>query len=153
VRAVCADFLSWGECGQYDVIVSDSVLHILPCADATLAERLARALKPGGVLIASLPTASAGNQLRILLRRAWRALPAAADSFALAVARKLHPDFSSAMLKDRIPYLRFIPQRLYGAQMKQALARCGLEPVAEERWDSPSLLKLEHRLVVWRRPA
>jgi SAM-dependent methyltransferase len=152
VRAICEDFLSWGDHGEYDVIVSDSVLHILSCADATLAERLATALKPGGVLIASLPIASAGNQLRILSRRAWRALPAGADALALALARRLHPDFSRAMLEDRIPYLRFIPQRMYGGKMKCALAQCGLEPVAVERWDSPSLLKLEHRLIVWRRP-
>ncbi len=153
VRTVCADFVSWSDRAQYDVIVSDSVLHILPCTDQALAGRIKEALRPGGVLIASLPIASGGNHLRILARRAWRMMPAGADRLAFAAARKLHPGFSAEMLEDRIPYLRFIPQRLYGAQMKRALEQCGLEPVAEEPWDSPSLLKLVHRLVVWRRPA
>jgi trans-aconitate 2-methyltransferase len=101
--------------------------------------------------VATIPVASAGNRLRILLRRAWRAMPVAADRVALAIARRVHPDFPAAMLQDRIPYLRLVPSRLHGSGFSAAMTRCRLDKIADEPWGSPSILKLEHRLVVWQR--
>ena len=54
VITVCGDYLTWGG-GSFDLIISDNVLHFVEGADAALASRLSSDLRPGGILVATLP--------------------------------------------------------------------------------------------------
>jgi len=150
LSVVCADYMSWSG-AQFDLIVSDGVLQLVPCPDESLASRIARDLVPGGVLVATLPVASIGNAFKLLLRRIWRVLPQAADRLALWTGQRLYPTFPPEALAERIPYLRSIPERLFGAKLVAAFERHGLDLVADERWENPSAAKLDHHLTVWRR--
>jgi SAM-dependent methyltransferase len=150
-KFVCSAFETWKN-GTFDAILSDGVLHLLDMSNATLAARLAAQLVPGGLLIATMPDSSLGNFLLINLRRTWRLAPAALDRMLLALARRVYPRFSLEMLEERLPYMRVLPVRLYDAAFAAVLASAGLERVAELPWPGPSIAKLRHRVLVWRKP-
>jgi 2-polyprenyl-3-methyl-5-hydroxy-6-metoxy-1,4-benzoquinol methylase len=150
VEAACSDYLRWvGE--PFDLIIGDNVLHFIEGPDAILASRLANDLRPGGILLATLPIESIGNWLRIRLRRIWRTLPSATDRLAFVLARRIYPNFSPAALADRLPYLRRVPARLSGSRLRETFATQGLQLLSEHPWASPSAFKLEHHLFIWRR--
>jgi len=151
ISFVCADYLAWQD-GRFDLIVSDSVLHLIEAPIAQLAAKLAADLLPGGCVVATVPEAIPQNRFRLLLRRLWRCTPAAADRLALAIAARLYPNLPRQMLADRLPYLRLVP-RLFGAAEQQAFAAAGLVLERDQPWPDTSLAKLRHRLMVWRRAA
>jgi hypothetical protein len=126
-------------------------LHFIGGKDEKLASRLASDLRPGGMLVATLPIESVGNSVRIHLRRIWRALPASADQLAFALGRRIYPHFTPEALADRLPYLRAVPVRLVGPYLLEIFAAEGLELVSDLPWYSSSVAKLEHHLFTWRR--
>ena len=150
VETVCANFWTW-DGGTFDTIVSDSVLHLIGGTDETLAARLCKALAPGGMLFATVPVESPGNSARFLARRLWRLTPPAADRLVLAVGRRLYPNLRPEVIVDRVPYMRLLPDRLYGKRMVTTFARHHLDVVAAERCANTSIAKPDHDLVTWRR--
>jgi trans-aconitate 2-methyltransferase len=150
VSFVCSPYEAW-QGGTFDAILSDGVLHLMEIRNDALAHHLAANLVPGGLLVATMPSPSLGNSLRLGLRRLWRATPAGLDRTLLALAKPLYPPFSTEMLEERLPYMRVLPVRLYDAAFMAALASAGLEHVAELPWPNPSIAKLLHVVLVWRR--
>lgn len=150
MTAVCGDYVT-EQPKKYDLIVSDSVLNLLPCSDEVLASRLAGDLTPNGVLVVAMPVSVFSNSLRVALRKCWRLMPAVADRLVLALAKRVYPHLPTAVLADRIPYLRILPVRLFGPSMQAAFARHGLEVVENTLFPSESIAKLTHHLIVWRR--
>lgn len=150
VRFIAADYRQWAT-PPFDVIVSDSVLHLIPAADEVMAEKLARDLVPGGLLIATMPDTSLRNSALLVQRRLWRAMPRGFDGLALSLARRLHPSEAASVLADRIGYLRMLPERLHDPQFSAAMRSAGLDELEATPWPGASLLKLRHRLVVWHR--
>ena len=148
--AECSDYLGWRG-GPFDLIVSDSVLHLIDASDAQLAERLAADLLPGGYLIATMPFESWANSVRILLRRTWRGLPPVADRLALTLVQRLHPEFSSEFLAERLVYLRIEPLRLLNDQLLAEFERQGLQLIEQAPWASPSVAKFDHKLLGWKK--
>lgn len=151
VTFVCADYLDW-QGGGFDMIVADSVLHLIEVPVARLAAKIAADLTPGGIVLATLPDTRMLNRVHRLLRRLWRRTPAAADRLALALAVRLYPDLPYQTLLDRLPYLR-LPLRLFGDAEQRAFADAGLTLEWQEHWPTPSLAKAHHQLMVWRRAA
>jgi trans-aconitate methyltransferase len=149
VTFVCADYLTW-QGGGFDLMVADSVLHLIDAPITHLAAKLAADLAPGGLLVATVPDAVPRNHALMLLRRAYRATPPAMDRLALALATRLYPALSRQALLDRLPYLRILP-RLFGRPEHAAFAAAGLWLEAIRPWPSLSLAKPRHRLMVWRR--
>jgi SAM-dependent methyltransferase len=149
---VCSPYETW-QGGAFDAILSDGVLQLIDISNDTLANRLAANLVVGGLLVATMPDSSFGNFLRIGSRRLWRISPAVFDRLLLALAKRLYPQFSTDMLEERLPYMRVLPVRLYDEAFVAALVSAGLERVAELPWPSPSIAKLRHRVLVWRRRA
>jgi trans-aconitate methyltransferase len=149
ISFVCADYLKWSD-GPFDVILADSVLHLIDAPLERLAAKLAADLVLGGVVVATVPDEGVLNRLHVLLRRLWRRLPPAADRLILALGILLYPSMSRQALADRLPYLRLLPL-LFGAAEQRVFAGAGLTLKHYERWPSPSLAKPRHRLMVWRR--
>ena len=89
--------------GPFDLVVSDGVLHLIAVPVPLLAEKLAGDLRPGGVLVATLPVAGAPNRVLLALRRLYRRLPSSADRLALAFAMLLYRDIPRPLLRDRLP--------------------------------------------------
>jgi trans-aconitate methyltransferase len=151
ISFVCADYLEWRG-GNYDLIFADSVLHLIDAPVAQLAAKLAADLTAGGLVIATVPDTAVVNQVHLALRRLWRWMPPAADRLLLAMAVRLYPALPRQVLADRLPYLRLLP-RLFGTAEQHAFAATGLILQRNDPWPGPSLAKLRHRLMIWRRAA
>lgn len=150
VQFAAADYRSW-DGGPFDVIAADSVVHLIPMDDAKLAAKLTADLKPGGLLIVTMPDGRPRNRLLMGARQMWRLMPRAFDRLALQLARIAHPGEQQAVLADRIGYLRIVPERIHTAALSSVLRDSGLELVDDREWPSPSLFKLGHRILVYRR--
>jgi SAM-dependent methyltransferase len=148
--AECADYVAWRG-GTFDLIISDGVLQLIDTGTTELVQRLAMDLVTGGYLIATIPFECWANSVRILLRRMWGGLPPAADRLAMIVARRLHPEFSSEFLAERLSYLRITPVRLLNDQLMAEFDRQGLQLIEQDPWPSPSAAKLDHKLLVWQK--
>jgi SAM-dependent methyltransferase len=148
--AHCSDYVAWRG-GPFDLIVSDGVLHLIDASDAQLVRRLAADLAPGGYLIATMPFECWANSVRTLLRRTWRVLPPVADRLAMIVGKRLHPEFSSEFLAERLVYLRIEPLRLLNDQLLAEFERQGLQLIEQAPWPSPSVAKFDHKLLVWKK--
>jgi trans-aconitate 2-methyltransferase len=147
---VKADYFTWSG-GPFDAILADGVLHLIPADDGKLGAKLALDLAPNGKLIATMPVMCAYNQILILQRRLWRLTPRKFDRLALALARRVHTSEPEDVLADRIGYLRVLPYRMIEETFITMMEDAGLVLVDQVPWPSPSLFKLEHKLIVFRR--
>ena len=71
MRFVAADYMTVAG-GPYDVIVSDTVLHAIPVSTEALFGKIARELRPGGLLVYTMPAASRSNHALAAVRRVLR---------------------------------------------------------------------------------
>jgi SAM-dependent methyltransferase len=150
MTAVCENYMRWkGE--KVDLIISDSVLQLVSGTNAALAARLSNDLRPGGILLATMPIVSFGNILITILRRLWSLLPTFADELALRLAMRIYPNFHPDVLRERIVYMRITPVRWFGPALVKEFSRHGLDFVSAENLGSPSIAKLQHQLLSWRR--
>ena len=134
-----------------DFILSDGVLHLIPASDQDLAAKLARDLKPGGLLISTMPYRSAWARVLFMQRKIWRLLPQSADRIAQAIARLLHPREDPVFLAERVAYLRVLPVRTVGSSWINAMRQAGFEQLDMRECPSPSVFKLPSKFTVWRR--
>jgi SAM-dependent methyltransferase len=150
ITAVCEDYMRWkGE--KVDLIISDSVLQLVSSTNAALAARLSSDLRRGGILLATMPIVSFGNTLIIILRRLWTLMPAVADELVLGLATRVYPNFHPDALRERIAYMRITPVRLFSPALVKEFSRHGLDLLSAENLGSPSIAKLQHQLLTWRR--
>lgn len=152
-RFEVGDYLT-GSYSGYDVIISNSVLHLLPCTDAELAKSLARGLNPGGISVHALPYHCGSNSIRVWFRRLLSLIPSKlVEAAAAPVAQALYPDWSEQSLNERIAYLQMVPHRLYGAKFSDSIRGQGLAVIDELDMEQSSFMKLRHRIVVLRSSA
>ena len=151
IALTAGDYLSF-ESEPYDVILADSVLQNIAAPDERLYAKLARDVRPGGLIIASMPYACLFNRILWCARRGLRLFRGpAAQRVALGIATRLHPQWDRALLEERIPYLYMLPERIDDAGFVGSLARLGLERVGVELLPHASLAQPKHRLSVYRK--
>lgn len=152
IAFACADYVRRGA-ETYDLIVSDSALHLIAAPTEDLFARIAADLAPGGLLIASLPDGGAYNRALWLARRALAALRGPwLDRLALALAARLYRGrHDEAFLRERIPYLYVLPRRFAGRALRTAARAQGLEWRSAERAPHASAMQPVHVLVTWQR--
>jgi trans-aconitate 2-methyltransferase len=135
----------------FDVIIADSVLHLLVGNDEQLASKLAFDLAPGGLLIATMPHDCLANRALIAQRRLWRAMPPIADTIAAAIGRLIHAKEPPHIIGERVRYLRIVPERLHNSEFAAQMKSAGLDLLKDSPWPRESILKLKHRLLVFKR--
>lgn len=151
VNFVTADFMKW-DGPQADLIFGESVLHLIEVDTSDLVRKLANALRPGGQLVFTIPRACIRNDVLFLLRRAWSTMPReSADRVALAIAQKVYPALPESLLRDRLGYLRLVPERTDGEAFRKLLRGNGLSPVKWEIWPVTTVLQASHSFSVWRK--
>lgn len=138
----CDDFLTF-DAGEFDVVIANSILHLIDCPDSTLTATLSRSLKPGGSLIAAMPAESAKNRLLSFQRRVWRMLPKQID-------RLLAATLKDASIAERLVYLSVPPTRLMG-RFSKAMDQAGFSLISSQRMHAEHPLKLQHVIATWRR--
>jgi trans-aconitate methyltransferase len=146
-----ADYLEWSA-PPADVIAIDGVLHLIPGDTDALIAKLARDVKPGGVIVNSMPYACTYNTLFAVARRTLRSLrSSASDAAILSIGRVLHPEMSDALLRERVHYMYLPPQRVMDRHLAAVFANHGLLPVATYPMKSTSLAQLRHSVSVLRK--
>jgi len=150
---VAQDYLTFQD-GNFDLILSNSVLYVIPAPLPDLAAKMVRDLVPGGGMVLIMPTDCPSNRLLITLRRILRCLRSHwLEDAALVVAKRIYPDWDEAQLRDRIPYLYIIPVHLDSPAFRAVLAAAGLESCSISGWLRSSMAKLKHSLVLYRKRA
>ncbi len=135
-----------------DLIVMSSTLHLIRGATERLVEKLARDLVPGGLLVATLPFECAFNSLLFAARRAFRVVRSRpVDALVLAAGKLAHPREPTERIRERVPYMYVIPERLDGETLRGIERAHGLELVEERPIAHASLAQPRHRLTVLRR--
>jgi SAM-dependent methyltransferase len=139
VRFIHGDYLT-AAVGRFDLILADSVLHLIPCATQRLFDRLASNLNPGGLIVFSMPCACLFNRLLFGVRRLLRLLRCGlTDRFLLKLASSLHRGaYSVDFLRERVNYMYIIPDRVGSTAMEQDLA-------AEYQWSLEAVSSEPHR--------
>ncbi|WP_428561266.1 MAG: SAM-dependent methyltransferase [Solidesulfovibrio sp. DCME] len=146
---VCGDYLRFDGTG-FDLICSVSTLHLIPAATETLFAKIAAELRPGGLVLATLPVDGPHNRLLCLARRAFRGLRGPALEWALLrLARLVYgASVPAAVLEDRLEYMFILPRFLAGRAFEQALAAGPGLVVARREAEVPHRFgKLRHDLL------
>jgi len=142
------------EAGTFDLAFADSVLQNIPVDTETLVAKIARDLKPGGLLVATIPYDCLYNRVLWSVRRALRPLRGPGfEALVIKIARLLHPSLPREMIVERIPYLFALPDRIDGPALRKALSATGLDLVETRRVAHASLAQPLHRMLVLRRAA
>jgi len=152
IEFAAVDWLDF-EAPAFDLIVSDSVIHLIEGPTDVVFSKVAHHLRPGGVLINNMPYSCAYNRALWTLRRCLGVIRGRQiEAFVLAVARVLHGrQFSRSQLQERISYMYLVPRRVTNASLEKLLASCGLERIAEYATPHPSLGQPKHKTTVLRR--
>ena len=152
VQFHCADYMTF-DIEPFDIILADSALQNIAGSTEALARKLGNDLSPGARLIASLPYDGWYNRL----------LGPAGGSFsASAVAplnawywrrqRSVHSGWPDSLLRERIPYLYLLPERIDGPAFRERLRVAGGLAVEKELpMPHASISQPRHRLVIFRK--
>ena len=147
-----ADYMEFAA-PAFDAIVADGVLHLVPGHTRELARKLASDLRPGGVLVCSMPYECAYNTAFAAVRRALRRVRTSwLDRAILQAARMLHGrEMSDEGLRERVGYMYIPPTRLLGGRLLAEFEAAGLRRTVEYPVKSTSLSQLRHRAAVFTR--
>lgn len=146
-----ADYLEH-DVSPFDAIVSDGVFHLLPGTTEGLFAKLARDLRPDGILVCAMPYDCAYNRVFAVVRRLLRGVRSnATDAVILNVGRALHGrTMDDAGLRERIQYMYMPPTRLETPELTAATAPAvGLHVIAQQPMRSVSLSQLRHRVTIY----
>jgi trans-aconitate methyltransferase len=123
LRFHAADYLKFAA-GRHDVILADSVLHLIPGSTDLLFAKLASELTPGGLLIFSMPSACLYNTVLTRTRQLLRLCRSrVTDGLLLTLARLLHGrSHSREFLRERLHYMYILPERHGSRALETRLA-------------------------------
>ena len=132
-----ADYLEF-DAGRHDVILADSVLHLIPGSTDRLFAKLAGELAPGGLLIFSMPSTCLYNTILTRTRQLLRLCRSrVTDGMLLTVAGLLHGrSHSREFLRERLHYMYMLPERRGSLALESRLAE---EHQLELQGSSPCL--------------
>jgi trans-aconitate methyltransferase len=148
ITFVACDYASSPQ-APVNVIIADTVLHLIDMPVLALFRKLSAELTPGGRLIFSAPLACVYNTMLTGVRRCLRGVRhRATDGLLLRVARQLHGStYDVAFLRERIAYMYIIPQFFLNVRLERTLRECGLRLLAHEPYPHTSLGQMKH--AVW----
>jgi len=128
-------------------------LNLLSIEKGVLFGKVAGDLEIGGVFIVSMPDDCLYNRLLILFRHMLRLVRSGLlDSLIFRVGRLLTPrDVSDQQILQNVGYMYIAPFHVDGSGFREAACKAGMELVQAEREPSPSIAKLRHRTIVFRK--
>jgi SAM-dependent methyltransferase len=152
VEFVCGDYLAL-RMGPFDLIVSDTTLHLIPAPTETLYARLSGDLRPGGFLFQCMPYACWYNRALGLARSVLRVGRGRwTDALLFRAGRLLHGrDFSDEAIRERLCYMYLLPYRYDGPALRRLARSFGLQAIGQHAVPHASLAKPRHRTAVFRK--
>lgn len=149
---VTADYFAYHD-GEFDLILSDSTFHLMSVSTDELFAKVARDLRPGGLLGVSMPKKSIFNFVLVSLRRLLKCFRSPVlDRIIFRVGRLLHPSVPSETLWERVSYMYVIPHRYVSRALSEILAaQFGLTLVSQSSVRLASLAQPLHARVIYRK--
>lgn len=148
-----ADYRAFRAAEPFDLVISYSVLHLVPGDTASLAARVADDTAGGGVFANVMPYRCGYNAVLGMVRRILRSVRSrASDRLLLQAARALHATaLDDHLLAERIAYAYAVPIR-YDEDLARALEARGLRTDRRETVAHASPAQMKHALRVMRQP-
>lgn len=133
----------------FDLIIADTVLHLIDLPTRTLFGKLASELVAGGRLIFSAPMMCGYNRALTQVRRVLRAVRGpACDRLIRGIAQQIHGrQHSAEFLNERLAYMYIIPRFFLRPALARMLGECGLRVVACADYPHTSVGQMKH--AVW----
>ncbi len=151
ITFIAADYMSYAE-EPFDLIYTESVLHLIGAPTDELASKLAVDLRRDGLLLSITPFDCTHNRALVAMRRCLRGMRGPwLDAAILGLARTVYGSWPEDMLRERMSYMYVVPERLEGPEFRRLVAERGLVAVESAPWPSTSIAKLKHRLAVFRK--
>jgi SAM-dependent methyltransferase len=141
---------------RFDVILSDSTLHLIPGSTDELFSKLSRELNPGGLLCFTIPCRCFFNALLATFRRTMRLIRSRfTDRLIMSLAATLHgSSHSREFLRERLQYMYILPNRYGSRALQRRLSKHHqLATETAEAFAHASLGQLKHRFYALRRQA
>jgi len=146
-----ADYLQY-QTAPVDLIATDTVLHFIVGGPVALWTKLARDLRPGGLLVACMAYGCAYNRATAVFRRTMRRVRLRAlDSLLLLIGRLMYGDrMDAARLRERTQYMYIPPEQLMTRTVVDEIApSVGLRRIALYETASTSFSQLRQRVTVF----
>ena len=152
VRFEVADYLEY-RADPFDAIVADGVLHLIQGDTDRLAHKIAADLRPGGLLICSMPFDCTYNRVFAVIRRFLRTVRSPlVDAAILQAGRLLHGrEMDDDGLRERVEYMYIPPERMMGEPLARQFVSAGLDRTSEHAMPSTSPSQLKHRATIFTR--
>ena len=152
VSFVEADYMGFDN-RPFDMIVSYSTINLLPIGEGVLLGKVAGDMARGEVFIVSMPDDYLYNRAVSLVRQTLRLIRSDfLDALIFRVGRLLTPrDVSDEQILQNVGYMYIVPLHVYRSSFRNAACNAGLELVHAEREPSPSVSKLRHVTIVFRK--
>lgn len=152
ITFVARDYLGFAS-EPFDVIYSWSTLHLIPAPTNVLFGKIVRDLVPGGLLVYVIPYECSFNMLLMMFRRFVRFLPdKPLDQLFLKAALVIHgAHMSREQLQERLVYMRILPDRMHGPQLKKALEKLNLSLLLEQKAPHASIAQPKHIIAVYQK--
>ena len=138
----------------FDLIISDSALHLIDAQTELLFEKIYCELVGGGMLIFTIPYDCLYNHALWTIRRIFRALRCSAlDKAIYSLAKRIHKgQFTDDILKERINYMYLLPNCFYNETLLHLfLTKLKLTLIHEDFIPHASLAQPKHKLVVFKK--
>ena len=109
---------------SYDIILAESTLHLIPGTNDELFAKLRSEMKPGGLLLFTIPRRGAFNTLLSITRRVLRLFRSPmTDWLILSLAEKLHGQaHTREFLRERLHYMYILPNRYGSSRFARTLS-------------------------------
>ncbi|MGA2735614.1 MAG: class I SAM-dependent methyltransferase [Syntrophobacteraceae bacterium] len=146
----CAEYMNFS-CDPYDVIISDSVFHLIEARTDTLFTKISNDLNYDGLLIFSIPHDCWFNHLLWMLRRILRSIRCSLSDFIILSVAKIihHKTMDVNMLKQRLHYMYILPARVYSKELRSLLTdSIGMQYITEMQYHHSSFGQSKHKLII-----
>jgi SAM-dependent methyltransferase len=152
IRFVRADYLAY-EAAPVDVIVTDTVLHFMRARPVDVWTRLARDLRPGGLLVCAMAYDCLHNRVLSSARRTLRAIRGGpVDSLLMALGRFVYGRaMDDSLIRERIEYMYIPPEQLMSTATASLTTSVGLGLIASHEMPGASATQLKQRVSVFQK--
>jgi SAM-dependent methyltransferase len=152
IRFLCGDYLGY-DFAPFDVIVTDGVLHFVRARPADVWAKLARDLRPGGVLVCAMAYDCVHNRLLLKARRTLRAVRSGAlDSLLMWLGRVAFGRvLNDVLIRERIEYMYIPPEQMMSNVTDSLANSLGLRLLTREEMPGASATQLKQRVSVFRK--
>ncbi len=153
IRFHAADYMTFYT-EPFDLIISDSVFHLIHVQADVLFTKVAGDMVTGGFLVATMPYDCPFNRALWTIRRAFKKMHSPlTDRIILSAGKLLHGKrLSEELIRERIHYMYSIPSCYISDEFYARLRKtCGLEVIHEQLVPHASIAQPKHKAVFVRK--